>query len=287
MHSTQIEEIANRLYADRPDDILFHYTSLGSLLSILKSRSLWATDIRFFSDAAELKHLMNALHDGIRLRNNDEVLHQFRDWLSDRLPQGNMVFAVSFSAHGDLLSQWRAYSSPAKGVSLGFDPKAIVALATNQSFSLGRCLYDRKEQDQLANEILDSVLYLGAQMGKDPKRHPSQSYYTAFEEMETPLLRIGALFKHPAFREEVEWRAVSPVLTDYVHSRIQYREGASTLVPYLDFELAASSSPLPLSSVIVGPTPHVNLASDAISRCLSGYGASPGVYPSIIPYRTW
>ncbi len=287
MHSTKIEEIASRLYADLPADILFHYTSLGSMLSILKTRSIWATDIRFFSDAAELRHLMNALHDGIRLRSDDKILHQFKDWLSDRLPQGNMVFAVSFSAQGDLLSQWRAYSSPAKGVSLGFDPKAVVALAAAQSFSVGRCLYDRKEQEQLTNEILDSVAYLGVQMGEDAERHPSQSYHTAFEAMETPLLRIGALFKHPAFREEVEWRAVSPVLTDYVHSGIQYREGASTLVPYLDFKLAASSSPLPLSSVIVGPTPHVNLASDAISRCLSGYGASPGVYPSIIPYRTW
>jgi hypothetical protein len=137
------------------------------------------------------------------------------------------------------------------------------------------------------NEILDSVASLAVEMGEDAHRPVAQSYYTVFERVETPLLRIGALFKHPAFREEVEWRAVSPVLTDFVHSGIHYREGASTLVPYLEFGLAAPSSPVPLTSVFVGPTPHVNLASDAISRCLSGHGSSPGVFPSGIPYRTW
>jgi hypothetical protein len=287
MPTPAVENIAKRLYAASPADILFHYTSLGAMQSILKHRSIWATDIRFFSDAAELRHLMNSLHDGIRKRSENEVLSQFRDWLADRLPHGNMVFAVSFSAQGDLLSQWRAYSPPAKGVSLGFNPEAIVHVASEQSFSVGRCLYDRKEQDQIVGEVLDSVEPLAVGHGEDAHRHPTQSYHTAFETIETPLLRIGALFKHPAFREEAEWRAVSPVLTDVVHSGIQYREGASTLVPYIEFKLATLSSPLPLSSVIVGPTPHVNLASDAISRCLSGHGASPGVYPSVIPYRTW
>ena len=282
-----VETIANDLYAPSPDDLLFHYTSLGAMQSILRERSVWATDIRFFSDAAELMHLMHALHHGIRSRNGNIVLQQFRDWLSVRLPSGNMVFAVSFSAQGNLLSQWRAYCPPAKGVSLGFDPAEIVRLASEQSFSVGRCLYDRKEQEALVNEILDSVLSLAVAMGQDTKRHPTQSYHSVFETVETPLLRIGALIKHPAFREEFEWRAVSPVLTDFVNSGIRYREGTSTLVPYLDFHLADSTSAVRLSSVFVGPTPHVNLAIDAISRCLSGHGTSLGVFSSGIPYRTW
>jgi hypothetical protein len=117
-----IESIAARLYATPPSDILFHYTSIGVLQPILRDRSLWATDIRFFSDAAELKHLMHGLHAAIRTRTPDERLTQFSNWLADRLPHGNMIFAVSFSTQGDLLSQWRAYSPAAKGISLGFDP---------------------------------------------------------------------------------------------------------------------------------------------------------------------
>ena len=122
---SSIESIANRLYAAPPADLLFHYTSLSALQSILRDRCLWATDLRYFSDAA-VKHLMNALHAGIQKRIQEggatEALQQFREWLSERLPQGDMVFAASFSAQGDLLSQWRAYCPPGKGVSLCFKP---------------------------------------------------------------------------------------------------------------------------------------------------------------------
>jgi hypothetical protein len=304
MQPARIEHIANRLYA-APADILFHYTSLRAMQSMLKHRSIWATDIRYFSDAAELRHLMNALHEGIEKRDSSEVLRQFHDWLSERLPrrssatnvatpsggavspEGGMVFAVSFSAQGDLLSQWRAYSPPGKGVSLGFDPAVVARLAAEQSFSVGRCLYDRKKQEDLVNEILDALTSLAVEMGEDPKREATQSYYGVFQAIETPLLRIGALFKHPAFREEVELRAVSPVLTNVVDAGIRYREGSSTLVPYLEFQLESSSSPMPLTNVFVGPTPHVTLASDAIHRCARSHGTAPDVLSSIIPYRTW
>lgn len=34
-----------------------------------------------------------------------------------------LPFTISFSEHGDLLSQWRAYAQDATGVSIGFEPK--------------------------------------------------------------------------------------------------------------------------------------------------------------------
>lgn len=290
MDSTTIERIAGELYAASPADILFHYTSLSAMQSIVESQSIWATDVRYFSDASELTYLMQALHRGIDERtehNQSEILRQFHRWLSDRLPQGNMVFAASFSVQGNLLSQWRAYCQPGKGVSLGFRPTAIERAAAEQTFSLGKCLYDQKEQGELVSRVLDAVQSLGEDVGMDSNRHPTQSFFGVFERIENSPLRIGAVFKHPAFSEEVEWRAVSPVFTSYVNAGIRWREGLSMLVPYIHFRLAASAATIPLSDVFVGPTPHFNSAMDSISRYLSSHHISPGVFNCGIPYRTW
>ena len=289
MQATTIERIANELYAESPADILFHYTSLGAMCSIVDGQCIWATDVRYFSDASELTYLM-ALHRGIDQRTeraHSEILGQFHRWLSERLPQGNMVFAVSFSVQGNLLSQWRAYCQSGRGVSLGFRPAAIAQAATEQAFALCKCLYDQKEQDELVSRVLDAVVSLGSDVGLDNKRHPTESYFGVFEGIENSLLRIGAVFKHPAFREEVEWRAVSPVFTSHVGTGIRWREGLSMLVPYIHFRLAATTSAIPLGDVFVGPTPHIDSAMDSISRYLSSHHISPGVFNCGIPYRTW
>ena len=300
MEATIIDGIADRLYASSPADILFHYTSLSAMQSIVEHRCIWATDVRYFSDAAELMHFVHGLHVAIEQRtepSQSDVLQQFRSWLSERLPQvaadtgpahvGHMVFAVSFSAHGNLLSQWRAYCEPAKGVSLGFKPAAIAQTAVEQGFKLGKCIYDHRVQNELVNQVLDGVMSLATELGPNHLRNPSRPFHGAFDTIENALLRIGALFKHPAFRDEVEWRAVSPVPASDIDGNIRYRDGASMLVPYIPFRLATSDSAMPLSDVFIGPTPHTKLAVESVSGYLNSHKISSGVFYCDIPYRTW
>jgi len=45
-----IDEILNT----NPDRILYHYTRLDGLLGIVKSKSLWASNIYYFNDASEI-----------------------------------------------------------------------------------------------------------------------------------------------------------------------------------------------------------------------------------------
>ncbi|MDB5970561.1 MAG: hypothetical protein JWQ90_3011 [Hydrocarboniphaga sp.] len=105
-----VEDISAKLFAEQPQQTLFHYTSIGALKSITEDKGLFATDIHYFNDAAEIRHFMQLLHDEISRRlqasvQHRNVLQQFRDWTSYRLPDGNMVFVTSFTENGNLLSQ--------------------------------------------------------------------------------------------------------------------------------------------------------------------------------------
>ena len=290
------EQIVSSLYSEKPSRNLFHYTSLRSLEGIVRDRCLWATDIHYFNDAAEMRHIAQLLDGEIDRRihqgcDNEKVLSQFRVWLSDRLPNGNMVFVTSFTQNGNLLSQWRGYCAPGKGVSFGFDPGLILRCADEQSFQVGKCIYETADQAKLVTQIVDAVSDLAKIRGEAApnKKHPSQSYHGVFEEIENSLLHIGALVKHPSFAEEEEWRAVSSIFTNYVEAPIHYRESLSMLVPYIHFSLAPSGeSRLFFKHVFLGPTPNINLSINSLSRFLAKHNTGQfSVQYCGIPYRNW
>ena len=52
----EIEQLTRDLYADIPHGTLYHYTTFTGLLGIVRSRSLWASDVRYMNDSAELRH---------------------------------------------------------------------------------------------------------------------------------------------------------------------------------------------------------------------------------------
>lgn len=180
-------------------------------------------------------------------------------------------------------STWCATKSP------GAWPKAT----TERNCSIGKCLYDPIEQRRLIEQVVDAVVNLADERGERDDlaaRQPSRTYYPVFELVESDLLRIAALLKHPSFQEEEEWRIVSPVITDYLRSPVLFREGASMLVPYFEFKLTAGSGePIPLEHLFLGPTLNINLSMDSLKLYLAKQGINPrqGISYCQIPYRQW
>src|SRR5579872_678399 len=106
--TTTLDQLADGLYAEQPDRPLFHYTSITAMRSIVSEGCLWATDLRYMSDASELRHLAETIHFnivGLQGLEGYEVLEQFDRWVTNRLNGGYIVCAAAFSAQGDLLSQ--------------------------------------------------------------------------------------------------------------------------------------------------------------------------------------
>src|SRR5258708_26283674 len=115
---------------------LWHYTSIQGFQGIVKSRRIFATDVRFLNDREEFtdghdlaKEIVREtpevasngltsrkfLGDAVDLAFNTGPLH------SSRL----QVYVASFTAAEDLLSQWRGYSYGSSGMSLAFDLRAF------------------------------------------------------------------------------------------------------------------------------------------------------------------
>lgn len=293
-----IKNITQKLYSDIPNETLYHYTSFKGLLGIVESGILWASDVRYMNDSAEMKHTADLIRSDITRRvasghNNPKLLNQFLDWVSYRITNGHMLFGASFRSNGNLLSQWRSYSSLGKGVSIGFNPDHILQCAKSQSFQVGKCVYEPADQLVLIKQIVDAIEALAEEHGENAdqsKRQPSQSYYDVFEKIESDLLRIAAILKHPSFQEEEEWRIVSPVITDYVTSPVLFREGTSMLVPYFEFSLTTSQNePIALEHILLGPTPNINLSMNSLTLYLSKNGIRPrqGIRYCQIPYRQW
>lgn len=290
-----IKDITAKLYADSPEERLYHYTSFTGLLGIVGSKALWATDIRYMNDSAELRHTADLIRGEITRRIAEghpwpDLLNQFLDWVTHRITNGHMLFASSFRANGNLLSQWRGYSRLGKGVSLGFNPDYILDCAERQAFEIGRCIYDSNHQILLIRQVVDAVEALAKEQDQAdfPDQSGKESYRAVFQQIESDLLRIAAILKHPSFREEEEWRIVSPVITDYVAAPVQFREGASMLVPYILFHLMPrDDSPIALEHLFLGPTPNITISMNSLTMYLSKNGIQPakGLSYCQIPFR--
>jgi hypothetical protein len=103
---------------------LYHYTSIGALLGIAETRTVWASHVYYLSDSHEIVHACRILSEVLSQRvehyDGEErvFMEQFRDWLKTVLTSQHYLFVFSLSKQASLLSQWRSYTPHGKGVSL-------------------------------------------------------------------------------------------------------------------------------------------------------------------------
>jgi len=290
-----IKTIIDKLFAESPQETLYHYTSFRGLMGIVGSGVLWASDIRYMNDAAELRHTVDLVRKEVNLRIHEghphaAALTAFADWVSHRITNGHMQFAASFRANGNLLSQWRGYSVPGKGVSIGVSPQWLENCVSRQAWRIGRCIYNSALQQQLVAQVISQLTHWlqEQQCGESPHLARREAWQQMLAEMETDLLLLATVLKHPSFQEEEEWRVVSPTITDFIQAAVKFREGTSMLVPYVELELRERpDQPLPLEHLYLGPTPNRVISMNSLTMFLASHGIQPprGVSYCQIPYR--
>jgi hypothetical protein len=93
--------------------------------------------------------------------------------------------------------------------------------------------------------------------------------------------------KAASFAEEQEWRLVR-LPSSFDEGELQFREGRSMLIPYHQHYFPDNGRCAPIEELVVGPTPHPELAREAAQALLMAHGlTSAMVRSSSIPYRTW
>jgi hypothetical protein len=265
-------------------EFLFHYTSVGTAKKIVCTRELWATHIYYLNDGSEFDHGIELMRDELKKRAEvDGTARAFladAEWPAFDSPSVN-VFVVSFSEVGDLLSQWRSYCPPNRGISLGIEPQELQTHASTQGFELVKCSYDFAMQQAAILRMADD--WLAAY--DNARRDGTQT--VVIEQFVRAFARLAASFKHASFAEEREWRLIA-VSGEPLRS-VQYREGLSTLVPYITFKLPIDGKKrIKIRRIILGPTPHAYLARAAVTEMVKNNFVLLGqISPSQTPFRAW
>jgi hypothetical protein len=263
---------------------LYHYTSLAGLLGILQSKELWLSSIRYMNDASEMSlghERFREVCEEFKAKRNPGP--RFQELLDTLLRLGDAdiqmdAFIFCLCEEKDLLSQWRGYAEGGGGVAIEFKARSI--LPPQQGLALQPVLYSGWAQ----REILETLLKvfrkhlnkLDASGDPQKKRGLLNDACNAFA-MTLPLV------KNDAFREEKEWRLLKVTHRSLQELRVSHRVSNGLVVPYMRLPLA---DPLPIESIVVGPSAHQDLLAEGIKDLLHRVGASSvKVELSSTPYR--
>ena len=327
-------------------DILYHYTSQAGLLGILASDRIWATDIYALNDwtefrllftSASMQLLANAFNSGLP----DDIDAEAKKMMIDRVlaernfpmqleiikadpPYGERkgVFVCSFTAEGDILSQWRGYSYSSQGFSLGFDTallkKQLEAVHTPDTpTELFECIYDeariRERIRDLGRKAAEGYRKLKERNEIVPAcfttlRNPSENYRKhssyldrSFIFATVPFFRLAAQFKHHGFQEEREWRVLCLAFwKTLLPDKVKFRGGQFGPTSYVELPLGLhSQATCSLRRIVIGPRTYagheMSDIANSVELLLSKYGipvkssATPSgveIVISEIPYRS-
>lgn len=287
----------NDFYYHQAPRVLFHYTGVGSLLGMARTKCVWASNVYYLNDSREVLHACEVLRGRICLlidQSSDvievEFLRQLRLWIESFKQNHYNIFVFSLSEQESLLSQWRSYTPHGKGVSLGFSPEIIKLLADGSSCVLAKCIYQAHEHEELAQSLIEKIIEtfrknLTTWEVDVSCDHSSQKYFHFLEKYRRDFLRALCIIKNPAFSEEQEWRLISDYFCRHTDSAIFYREGASMLVPSI--ELAFPEVNPIFERVCLGPSEHQNLSMSVLAQFLSSKRLANHVINTGVPYREW
>lgn len=275
---------------------LYHYTGIGALLGIVEHKCVWASHAYYLNDSREILHACDVLKalvtEQIEHRSavEQEFLEQLRLWLRSFEDNAYHIYIFSLSRERSLLSQWRSYTPHGKGVSLGFSPATLNSMLQGNRFRIAECRYSAEQHRELLEVLLEKLLTTFHQKreGLDlTQNHPSQKYFDFLEGYRGDFLQVLSVLKHSSFEEEAEWRVISPYYAKYTVPEIQYREGASMLLPYIHLDIHAGNDGLLFDEVLLGPSRDNNLSMSALGNFLSKTGASRHTASCGIPFRKW
>jgi len=207
-----------------------YYTTAATAIKALSNSEIWMRLTGVMNDHSEVQHGINCLHSALAASAGQqlssalnscfpglyqEVLNQFQQWVPHIFAD---TFITCISEHEQedreygKLSMWRAYGGNA-GVALVLNPYVFFSETQALAAYTSPVLYANASGleakiVEVARKILGNTSYvqsIGRENARDATFH---------------ALRFGAICtKHPAFKEEREWRiASSPSMqrSDYV-----------------------------------------------------------------------
>jgi len=286
--------------------VLYHYTDADGLRGIVTSGELWATDAFYLNDASELRYVFQLVVEELdQIERSDspspdtvsEVAKMVRlaadialETIHDDIP----FFVACFCEKKDLLSQWRGYAKSVGGFSIGFKRRELEAVDEQRDF--GRCEFEKVSYDvysqraQLREQLREAIKRY--ELTGESERDRLSLWQSVMGGYFGEVGFNAVLYKSSGFVEESEWRIVvrARAVELATRSLVHFRTGPMGLIPYVGIDVCGADSRRPLiGEIVVGPTPHPELAERSVRMLLASVGFEDDevtISHSKIPLRT-
>lgn len=268
-----------------PQIDLYHYTSIGSLFSILQNETIRLTDYRFLNDTQELSYALNWLKDYLAPKAEEEFgkkvltaidnvehgkIERIKS-ISDGAPYMQRYlcdihyYILSLSRRYDDLAMWRMYAKD--GCCIKFNSQKL------KEFFYG--FRDANLEKGLMNLIDGEVEY----EIKESTRHAINYFYSIKNELMIydEILMFCLLFKSPSFSFEHEYRMGIPFEDQYLGENCskEFSLSGTTIRPQLELK----NFPVRdiIEEITISPFVTSELTKIGIQERLISKGISPDV----------
>lgn len=264
---------------------LYHYTSIGSLFSILQNETIRLTDYRFLNDTQELSYALNWLKDYLAPKAEEEFGKKVLTAI-DNVEHGKIeriksisngspymhrylcdihYYILSLSRRYDDLAMWRMYAKD--GCCIKFNSQKL------KEFFYG--FRDANLEKGLMNLIDGEVEY----EIKESTRHAINYFYSIKNELMIydEILMFCLLFKSPSFSFEHEYRMGIPFEDQYLGENCskEFLLSGTTIRPQLELK----NFPIRdiIEEITISPFVTSELTKIGIQELLISKGISPDV----------
>ncbi|HHI5412123.1 TPA: DUF2971 domain-containing protein [Vibrio metoecus] len=244
-------------------DKFYHYTNIGGLLGILQYKKLWLSSIANMNDHQEVIWLRNKFYSRLTelVGKQDfdekrlELIGSFWQMMSHPEPT---PYICCFSKNGDLLSQWRAYSSDGEGACIRFNvnklgvEQGIPYMHPKLEYSMrySRVVYEEEQTQAFITEMIVELMKI-----VDALAEGDNNQMIKLSELANQCSRASYIFKNSVFSEEQEIRIVHTPFIDNNNkwfgnaSEVKFRECAGSVTSYFEFGFSTEA----VEEIILGP----------------------------------
>lgn len=239
-------------------DTLYHYTSSYNFIKIIKSKSIWLSDLSLSNDSEEGKIVLKIVCSLLDETNLETYQREFIKNAVISIPTTYSCYGFCLSKKKDQLSQWRGYADDGSGFSIGFSRKFLNNI-TNicdenhpNNFHLLKVIYKPKKHEMAIRQILDKCIEKVPTLNSSGCDNRSEKIKKLLT-VEIPFLSKMYLLKGKAFYEEAEWRLIS-IAKGFRHAnyKTNFKAMNNGICPYIEVELVDYQDSV-ITDVYIGP----------------------------------
>lgn len=266
-----------------PDKPMYHYTNRQGLQGILESQQIWLTERQYLNDSSEIMHAFNVIKNSIlEIAQDKNLWEELFSFFCKNYIEKTEHYIFSFSSKSNYLYAWRCYADDGAGYCLKFSKNFFENKEENNldqpMFVFLKNFYSNS-MSILDIKIQDIVSLVEEDIKKNECHKPE-----IFIHFIGAILHLLPVIKHPAYKEEDEYRIVSSAHDDK-QSQIFYICSNGVKKQYYSFNLEY------VEEIWVGPRLDFKQAKSDIENLLQelrkkGHRVDHiQIRPSEIPYK--